>query len=73
MLMSDLENAVHALDAEYRSNPKFKSLSINDLAMAQVVNMAYGIKQEEREEAQRHIVTVRKLQRKAASLHAGVS
>lgn len=67
--MSKLENAVHALDAEYRNNPKFKNLSINEIAMAQVVNMAFLIKNEEREEAQRHLTTVLKLQRKAASLH----
>lgn len=67
--MSDLFKKTDEISEKFFSNPAFKKRSINDLAMAQVVNMAFLIKNEEREEAQRHLTTVRKLQRKAASLH----
>lgn len=67
--MSKLEDTVKELSKEYHSNPDFRFLTINDLAMANVVNMAHSLKLEIREESQRHLIEIKKLERKRDNVH----
>lgn len=66
----NLEQRIKALEDKYRSNRNFKELSLNDIAMAQIVNMSAGVQNKLRNEHQRHHIAMKQLERKEMSYYA---
>lgn len=68
--MSKLEDAVKQLDQQYAANPAFKKESTNDKALRLAADMIFSLSQEQRNEAERHVIASKKLQRHSMSIHA---
>lgn len=68
--MTKLEQAVNNIDSQYKQTTGFKSMSINDMALAQVTNSIYQLCQEMLEEQRRHLLAERKIQRKQDTMHS---
>ena len=68
--MSDLFKKTEEIADKFFSNPAFKKESTNDKALRRAADMIFSLSQDQKNEAQRHVIASKQIQRQTISIHA---